>query len=217
MIERAIAVQTHGRYLIEPPSASGPAPMLVGFHGYAESPERQLERLRAIPGAEHWLCVSVQGLHRFYQRRTIDIVSSWMTRQDRELAIADNVAFVARVVGAVRSEWPTTADVIYAGFSQGVAMAYRAAAFAKPRVAGVMSVGGDVPPELDAAMLSRVPAALLCRGNKDLLYGKSTYENDLRRLQEAGSNVRPIEFEGGHEWATDVLNAASQFLRERRP
>jgi predicted esterase len=216
MIERAIPVRTHGRYLIEPPSGSGPAPMLVGFHGYAESPELQLDRLRAIPGAEHWLCVSIQGLHRFYQRRTTDIVSSWMTRQDRQLAIADNVAFVAAVVDAVRGEWPHTSTVIYAGFSQGVAMAYRAAA-AAPAIAGVISVGGDVPPELDASMLSHVPAALVCRGNSDLLYEKSTYENDLRRLQEAGSDVRPIEFDGGHEWATDVLNGASQFLRERRP
>ena len=217
MIERAIRVQTHGRYLVEPPSASGPAPMLVGFHGYAESPEVQLDRLRAIPGAEHWLCVSIQGLHRFYQRRTVDIVSSWMTRQDRELAIADNVAFVSEVVDAARGEWPHTSTVIFAGFSQGVAMAYRAAAAAKPAVAGVISVGGDVPPELDAAMLSRVPAALLCRGKQDLLYEKSTYENDLRRLQEAGSDVRPIEFDGGHEWAADVLRVASQFLQERRP
>jgi predicted esterase len=217
MIERAIAVQIHGRYLVEPPSASGPAPMLVGFHGYAESPEIQLDRLRAIPGADHWLCVAVQGLHRFYQRRTSEIVSSWMTRQDRELAIADNVAFVTQVIAAVRGEWPHSSTIVYAGFSQGVAMAYRAAAAARPAVAGVISVGGDVPPELDALLLSHVPAALLCRGNKDLLYEKATYENDQRRLQEAGTSVRPIEFDGGHEWAADVLSAASQFLRERRP
>jgi predicted esterase len=191
--------------------------MLVGFHGYAESPEVQLDRLRAIPGSDHWLCVAVQGLHRFYQRRTSDIVSSWMTRQDRELAIADNVAFVAQVVATVRDEWPHSSTIIYAGFSQGVAMAYRAAVAATPAVAGVISVGGDVPPELDRTMLSRVPSALLCRGNKDLLYEKTTYDNDLRRLQEAGTSVRPIEFDGGHEWAADVLNAASQFLRERRP
>ena len=190
MIERAIAVQTHGRYLVEPPSAPGPAPLLVGFHGYAESPELQLDRLRAIPGAEHWLCVSIQGLHRFYQRRTAEIASSWMTRQDRELAIADNIAFVARVVDAVGREWPHASNVVYAGFSQGVAMAYRAAAAAKPPVAGVISVGGDVPPELDATLLSRVPAALLCRGRTNLLYERSKSQNDLRRLQEAGTDVQ---------------------------
>jgi len=38
--------------------------------------------------------------------------------------------------------------VVFAGFSQGVAMAFRAAVNAGRRVAGVISVGGDIPPEI---------------------------------------------------------------------
>ena len=64
----------------------------MGFHGYAEGADIQLERLQAIPGSGRWLLVSIQGLHRFYQSRTRDVVASWMTRQDRELAMADNLA-----------------------------------------------------------------------------------------------------------------------------
>jgi hypothetical protein len=75
--------------------------MLVGFHGYAESADVQLDRLRAIPGTERWLLVSIQGLHRFYQPRTNDVVASWMTRQDRELATVDNLAYVTAVLDAV--------------------------------------------------------------------------------------------------------------------
>jgi len=71
MQERFIATAIHGRYVTVPPAAGGPAPVLVGFHGYAENAEIQLERLRAIPGSERWLMVSIQGLHRFYQRRRI--------------------------------------------------------------------------------------------------------------------------------------------------
>ena len=65
MNERTIATTTHGRYLLLPASAPAPAGLLVGFHGYAEGAESQLERLRAIPGADRWTLVSVQGLHRF--------------------------------------------------------------------------------------------------------------------------------------------------------
>jgi len=71
--------------------------MLVGFHGYAENAEAQLERLRGIPESARWLSISVQGLHRFYQRRTNLVVASWMTSQDREVAIRDNLAYVADV------------------------------------------------------------------------------------------------------------------------
>ena len=76
MIERSIATRTHGRYLVVPPAALGSAPVLVGFHGYAEGAEAQLERLRAVPGAERWRLVAIQGLHRFYQRRTNEVVAA---------------------------------------------------------------------------------------------------------------------------------------------
>ena len=99
MIERTIATTTHGRYLVAPSTAS--APLLVAFHGYAELAEAALDRLRAIPGADRWTLLSIQGLNRFYQRRTNDVIAGWMTRQDRELAIADNLAFVSSVLDAV--------------------------------------------------------------------------------------------------------------------
>ena len=224
MIERALAVETHGRYLLELPRAVGSAPMLVGFHGYAESADTQLERLTAIPGSGGWLRVSIQGLHRFYQRRTSDIVASWMTRQDRELAIADNVAYVASVIDAAARETTEPPAIVLAGFSQGVAMAFRAAAASRRPIAGVIAVGGDVPPELDATALAGVKAALVCRGARDLLYAKDTHANDLRRLREAGTQVRPLQFDGGHEWAGerpdrgfDIPARAMPVIGGRRP
>ena len=57
---------------------------------------------RGFRGADRWRLVSIQGLHRFYQRRADEVVASWMTRQDRELAIADNLAYVAAVIDAGR-------------------------------------------------------------------------------------------------------------------
>lgn len=205
------AVSTHGRYLVEPAAAPGSAALLAGFHGYAESAEVQLERLRAVPGADRWRLVSIQALHRFYQRRTNDVVASWMTRQDREFAIADNIAYVQRVIATESAG----AAIVLAGFSQGVAMAFRSAAASAATVAGVIAVGGDVPPELDAPMLVHIPAVLICRGVRDPLYAPATFESDVRRLRDAGVAVTPLEFDGGHEWAGDVLRAASMFLRER--
>ena len=159
MIARTIATATHGRYLVVPPAADGPAPLLVGFHGYAELAEQQLARLQAIPGSNRWLLVSVQGLNRFYQRRTNEVVAGWMTRQDRDLAIADNLAYVSNVVDAVAREWRAADTLVFTGFSQGVATAFRAAASSPRAVSGVIAAGGDVPPEIDAASLRRINAA----------------------------------------------------------
>jgi predicted esterase len=217
VIERTIATGTHGRYLIEPPASSGPAPVLVGFHGYGEGADAQLERMRRIPGADRWLLVSIQGLHRFYQRRANEVVASWMTRQDRELAIGDNLAYVAAVMDAVDREYPGAPRVVFTGFSQGVAMTFRAAAASSRTVDGVIAVGGDVPPELDADAVGRIGHALVCHGTRDEWYTQEIFERDVQRLREAKVTVRPLELDGGHEWSDEVVQAASLFLHERRP
>jgi predicted esterase len=204
--ERSIAATVHGRYLVE---GTEGAPVLAGFHGYAENADIQMERLRGIPGSEHWLKVSIQGLHRFYQRRSSTVVASWMTAQDRERAIADNAVYVASCIDAVA---PSAAGVIFAGFSQGVAMAFRAAARSRRRVAGVIAVGGDVPPELGAEELRRIGGVLLVRGSEDSFYTAQVFERDQQRLKDAGVNVQALELAMGHEWNEQVAEASGAFL-----
>jgi predicted esterase len=215
VIERTIAAATHGRFLVAPPAGLDAAPMLVGFHGYGEGADAQLERLRAIPSADQWLIVAIQGLHRFYDRRANKVVASWMTRQDRELAIADNLAYVSAVIDEVLRERPAP-YIVFSGFSQGVAMTFRAAAASTRPVAGAIAAGGDVPPEITPAALAKVGSALVCRGRDDWAYATETFDRDLRRLREANVRVQPLEFDGGHEWSAEVVGAAEAFLRERR-
>lgn len=209
---RTPAVSTHGRYLVEP-SRVEPAPVLIGFHGYAEDAEAQLERLRSVPDVESWLVVSIQGLHRFYRGRGRDrgVVASWMTSQDREMAIADNLAYVNAVLEEVKRDHRVTDVVALAGFSQGVAMAFRVAC-GLPVPAAVIAVGGDVPPELDQDALARIPAALIARGVRDDLYSEAQWNDDQIRLRVAGVGVHPVTFDGGHEWTADVSKGASGLL-----
>jgi predicted esterase len=214
VIEETIQTSTHGRYLVQAPAGAGPAPVLVGFHGYGEDAERQLHRLRAIPGSNRWLLVSIQALHRFYDRQSNAVVASWMTRQDRELAIADNNAYVSGTLRAVGEKWPTVPRVVFAGFSQGVSMAFRAATGSSALVSGVVAVGGDIPPEIGASALGRLPAALVCRGAQDAVYGADTFAADLRRLLESGVSVQRCEFDGAHEWSQSVNDAAAGFLQQ---
>src|SRR5581483_8862807 len=135
-----IAATVHGRFLVR----AGPAErMLVGFHGYAETAEIHLDELLKIPGIDAWTVVSVQALHPFYTSREQRIVASWMTRLDREPAIDDNKAYVRGVLDSLHP--PQT--VVFAGFSQGGAMAYRAAADFG-RAAGVIVLAADVPPDV---------------------------------------------------------------------
>jgi predicted esterase len=215
MNERNIATSIHGRYLTILPALPGPAPMLVGFHGYGEDAEAQLDRLRVIPESHRWLIVSIQALHCFYQRRTNQVVASWMTRQDREAAIADNIAYVAKCLDAVAAEWQAMPKVVFAGFSQGVAMAYRAAVHSTREVAGVIAVGADVPPEIPPQALRRLPSVVIARGASDEWYTQEQFAKDEQLLRNSSVSVYALEFNGGHEWSAAVVEAASKFLRDR--
>jgi predicted esterase len=212
---RLVAATVHGRYLLDL-SAGRARGLLVGFHGYAEVAETQVERLRAIPGADTWMLASVQALHPFYRGRSNDVVASWMTRLDREHAITDNVAYLGAVLddiaGRVRFD-----TVVYAGFSQGVAMAFRAALLG-PRRGAVMAVGGDVPPESKTGDTSRwqhLPV-LLGRGTEDPWLTESQWADDLRFLRDAGATVTPAVFAGGHEWNSEFAAMAGVWLADRR-
>ena len=217
MIARTIAVTAHGRYLVVPPTRSeSPAGLLVGFHGYAEPALAALERLQAIPEAGHWCLAAIQGLNRFYRGRSTDVVASWMTREDRELAIADNVSYVSAVIEATFREWGIEERLVFAGFSQGVAMAYRAASASAKAVSGVISLGGDVPPELDRTALARIPAALIGRGSRDDWYTDQKLGADIARLRDAGVAVTAATLDAGHEWTNAFSEAAADFLTSVR-
>jgi predicted esterase len=211
-----IATPTHGRVIVRQPETS-PVGLLVGFHGYAETAEIHMSRLEAIPGTDAWTLLSVQALHRFYRGRSEDVVASWMTRQDRDSAIADNIKYVDAAIEGVRPGDSTT-PIVHTGFSQGVAMAFRAAVLGRWPCAGVVAVGGDVPPELitdgaDVARRSvRFPSVLLLRGSRDEWYTKARFDADVASLQSRSKDVRAIAFEGEHEWTEAASGAAGALL-----
>lgn len=209
MQTRTISTSTHGRYLVDIPEHSRAT--LVGFHGYQENAAISVDVLRRIAGSRSIGFVSIQGLHRFYTRSN-NVVASWMTNEDRELAIADNVAYVARVLSAVADEFGITHPLIYVGFSQGVAMAYRAATLARPCDA-VIALAGDVPPDVIPVAAS-LPRVLLGRGTTDTWYDAAKAAADLAVLSGAGVHVVEHVFEGGHVWAPAFIVRATAFIDE---
>ncbi len=211
-VVHTIAATTHGRYLVARADGPGPAPLLVGFHGYGEHAERHMAELDRIPGSARWTRVAVQALHRHYSEGARHVVGSWMTRQDRELAIADNLAYVRAVLDEVRTAFPTTGTLVYCGFSQGVAMAYRAAARCGLACQGIIALGADSPPELRGDPAVAWPPILLGRGRTDTWYTPEKLETDLAALRAAGATVEPLVFDGGHEWTDDFRAAAGRFL-----
>ena len=202
-----------GRYLVRSPARSAPAPLLVGFHGYGENAAHHLHEMSLIPGTHDWLLVSVQALHRFYERKTGTVVGSWMTSEDRDQMILDNLAYVDAVVAAVSRTNHPTSTVVYSGFSQGVAMAYRAAILGRTPAAGIIALAGDVPPELQTDESTDWPRVLIGRGTDDQWYTQGKMDSDVTFLARQNASIDPLVFNGGHEWHDDFRTAAGRLLQ----
>jgi predicted esterase len=216
---RVLSVDTtiHGRVLVEDEHDSV-STVLVGFHGYAQSAEDMLDELREIPGAAARKLVSIQGLHRFYGRRPgaprgeERVVSGWMTREDRDLAIADNVAYVDRALDLVAP--PSDARLVYVGFSQGASMAYRAALMGRRRAWGIVAIGGDIPPELPLMLGERSwPRVLIAAGTFDTWYTGEKVEADRAVLAAQGAVHEILRFDGGHEWTEELRRKVGDWVQ----
>jgi len=195
-----IETSIHGRVLFE---KRGDDNLLIGFHGYAETAETHMAELASLPGIGEWSVAAIQALHPFYSKGGTVIGASWMTSLDRELAIVDNINYVRRAVVTL----PPARTLVFLGFSQGAAMAARAAAHIP--AAGLILLGGDIPPEVRELPL---PPLLLARGERDDWYSAEKFKEDLRFVKPE----KTLVFDGGHEWTDEFRTAAGEFLATRK-
>jgi len=208
---QVVDVRIHGRYLVRPAVTEAPsADVLVGFHGFGENAALHMEELQRLPGLDSWTLVSVEALHPFYTRAG-SIVACWMTSQDREMAIEENVAYVHSVLSRIAPD-ADGGRLAVLGFSQGTAMAYRAAARCGYELAAVIALGGDVPPELETLGSMPFSRVLIGRGDEEEWYGPESLAADVERLGRLGITPEVLEYRGGHEWTDAFRQRASAFL-----
>jgi predicted esterase len=223
---RALAIETatHGRVLVR--DTAGNSPWLVGFHGYGQNAEDMLAELERLPGAAKWNLASVQALHRFYTRDNQRVIASWMTREDREFAIADNIAYIDRVLDELVARQASGLSVVegtsgspvivFAGFSQGAAMAYRAGVLGRHHASGIIALGGDIPPDVRDARDDPWPRVLIGAGVTDFWYTPPKVDADVAFLESRDLPHEVVRFSAGHEW-TDEFRAAAGAWLERVP
>jgi predicted esterase len=105
------------------------------------------------------------------------------------------------------AEFPTPRRLVFLGFSQGVAMAYRAA-YSHPNASGVIALAGEVTPDIAGPL----PPVLIGRGTQEEWYTDEKLKKDLSILATI-TTVETCVFNGGHEWTEEFRGAAGEFLR----
>lgn len=179
----------------------------IVLHGYA-----QLARyfLRPFVGLEtDRLIAAPEGLSRFYTDEDHSRVgATWMTREDREQEINDQVAYLDRLTEHLLGSCAAGTPVSVLGFSQGVATACRWAMKGRTGFSRVVLWGGNLPPEFTEDELGdrwKRTGVMLVHGERDAVVNELAHARNEARLRAAGVPFRSVRFEGGHALDTLIL------------
>jgi dienelactone hydrolase len=152
--------------------------------------------------------VAPEALSRYYLDNTRGgshaasaVGATWMTREDRESEIADQVSYLDTLSDTVASAVaPAAVKLTVLGFSQGVATACRWLDHGRARPHRLVCWGGAIPDDVrlgEGAPLRR-PALWLVAGSRDIYATAERVAGQESALRAAGVPFTRLAFEGGH-------------------
>jgi len=222
-VESFLEVPRTARYLTRGPADADE--VWIVLHGYGQLATRFLRRFSAIDDDTR-LIVAPEGLSRFYVGSEPGrhgpgslVGASWMTREARASEVRDYVRYLDLLAAHITvnsgvGEAGTPSHVVVLGFSQGVATAARWTTAGQIRPDRLILWGDYLPPDLDVSGARRRWSALelvLVRGAQDRAVANPEMEaNERRMLDEIGTPVRSVAYEGGHDIDADTLAALAR-------
>ncbi len=191
-----------------------PPALVLAMHGYGQACRNFIKTFAPL-SAHNVLVVAPQGLHQFYwsNRRP---GFSWMTSHQREQTIADNLAYLNRLYDALKTEHTFDPNRVFLlGFSQGVAMAFRAASTGHIPACGVIACGGNIPPEVAENLDSITPyPSLVMHGRSDEVVPIAGSEMTVAALQQHNFPVDTHYFDGQHDIPETQVVAIAKWMHE---
>lgn len=222
MREEHLIVPRHARYYARGP-AEGATELWIACHGYGQLAASFLAQLSVLDDGTR-LVAAPEGLSRFYlpgegatpgatRVHGPAVAASWMTREDREHEIADQMSYLDLLRDVLRDRVAAGAPVSVLGFSQGAATASRWAIRARSRVRRLIIWGALLPPELasDDAVREKLAgtSVAMVRGDRDALVPAAAVEEQVAWLESLGLHTTLHTFPGGHRLDDDTLRAVA--------
>lgn len=209
--EHHLAVTRTARYYVvgadgEPDAAL--RDLWVVCHGYGQLAAAFVTSFEKLAAPQRRI-VAPEALSRFYldaSRKPGDtaprVGATWMTREDREREIDDQVAYLDTLLEQVRpNDASSGVRLRVLGFSQGVATVVRWIDRGRVGADEVILWAGSFPPDVDlahfAARVGGRPVVLVA-GERDELAPWAAADAALGRLVGAGLSARLVTFGGGH-------------------
>lgn len=194
MNEHHVTCEIQARYFVDEPDCDSIKATWMLLHGYGQL-ARDLRVCFAPclnPGIR---CIYPEGLSNFYSSlRKSRVGASWMTRENRQVAINNALQYLKTVVD--NSVKP---DLIL-GFSQGAEMASRLSLLLESKT--LVLWGGRLAPEVfEPEMLEkmRTKKVIKVQASDDVIYTMEQHEKDCEQYDSYGITYEVMPFQGAHE------------------
>ena len=214
---RHITVPKTARYAVMGSFDAKLSEVWIVCHGHGQLAGRFLSRFTPLE-REDRLFIAPEGLSRYYLDSAgvhgpeSPVGATWMTREDREVEIADQARYLGLVYKEVFERVDRAAVRLWVlGFSQGVATVARwlsGAARVTITADRVVFWAGMLPPELEAsgalALAARAPVTMVV-GSADEFVTPTVVATQEAALRELGVPFKTQHFEGGHDLSDSAL------------
>ena len=179
-------------------------------HGYGQLAAYFIRHFAALAAADPGLViVAPEGLSRFYlQGYAGRVGASWMTRDDRQHEIEDQIGFLNQLAGHILDHCPAGVSVTVLGFSQGTATAGRWLVKSPFRPAHLVLWAGAFPPDTDSKTTEQLIKGLpitLVAGKHDEDFTPAAVAQQQAYLQQIGALLTVHTFAGGHALNQEVI------------
>jgi predicted esterase len=175
--------------------------LIYVLHGYGQLAKYFIQKFKPLL-AQGFTVIAPEGLHRFYLQGTSGRVgASWMTKENRELDIANYITYLNALHEEIAQEkkWK---QVIVLGFSQGVATAFRWIAEGQINPDQFLLCSGMIPPDVNLEESNSKFSAIemtYFSGTNDPYKTEEAVTHFQQRITQLPFPIKMVEFEGVHE------------------
>ncbi len=171
--------------------------LLYVLHGYGQLAQFFIGKFSKLD--DGYFIVAPEGMHRFYLKGSSGRVgASWMTSEDRESDINDNLNWLTELDNSLKRVKPGTRKIIL-GFSQGGATAARWYYANKIKADHLIIWASVFPPDLPKELvieLCKKQSNIFALGSGDEYYNSEQQEEIIQFYKSMGFDT--VHYEGNH-------------------
>ncbi|NJN77477.1 MAG: hypothetical protein HC803_03410 [Saprospiraceae bacterium] len=184
--------------------------IIIAFHGYGQLARYFIHKFDILDETKYYV-IAPQGLSKFYLNNHTRVGASWMTKENRELDLKNQLYYVQTVFETeMKGVDFLNKKLIVFGFSQGTATASRWAMTNKIPFDTFIAYAGQIAYELtenDFEFMKTDAKTICFLGDNDQFYNGE----NIPKFETAFKTVFPKGkfeiFEGKHEILREVLKS----------